>query len=636
MRIAYRPDIDGLRAIAVLAVVVFHAFPQLVPGGFIGVDVFFVISGYLITSILSSELSDGSWSIAAFYGRRILRIFPALLLVLVTCFLVGWYTLLASEYKQLGKHLAAGAVFVSNFTLWFEAGYFDKVSEAKPLLHLWSLGIEEQFYIVWPLLLLGIARLRRHTLRVVLLVALTSLGAATWLAFSDPTQAFYSPLSRAWELLAGAMLALLPASYCTRIGPKYASLLSWLALVALLASVFLMRSGQLFPGVFVLPPVLATTVLIGLPTSGAVHQRFLSHPAMVAVGKISYPLYLWHWPLLSFAYIMASGHPPAWVTGLLLLASVVLSALTYLLVEKPIHKLPRKWVIGGLVLGVASIGLLGSNIDHRDGLERIRHRKLIQLNDQALQDFADFERTGLITEAKCHRPFVFPEREVCLFSRPDGAITASVVGDSHAVHAFWGLAQALPKDRLKVDGKGACMPLLGYAPVADRFGCQPEMDSILKEISATQSVKKVFLVSRGYVREGAAAEEVARFKEALVATVQFFSQAGKQVFYLQPVIEPGFDPRLCMGHLPFGRRPPYPCELSEAQANQIMKPMQTVLEEVALEYPQLTVLNPNAGLCAQGVCNVVQDGHSVFKDDNHLSHYGSLKAGISIARQLHQ
>jgi peptidoglycan/LPS O-acetylase OafA/YrhL len=150
MTIAYRPDIEGLRAVAVLSVVGFHAFPELFPGGFIGVDIFFVISGYLITSILLTESSNQGIQFLAFYARRIVRIFPALILVLAASLFVGWHTLLAVEYKQLGKHIAAGAAFVSNFSLWFEAGYFDRASESKPLLHLWSLAIEEQFYIVWP------------------------------------------------------------------------------------------------------------------------------------------------------------------------------------------------------------------------------------------------------------------------------------------------------------------------------------------------------------------------------------------------------------------------------------------------------------------------------------------------------
>lgn len=148
----YRPDIDGLRAIAILSVVVFHAFPSWIKGGFIGVDVFFVISGFLISTIIFENLDKGTFSLTEFYARRIKRIFPALILVLVACFAFGWFALLADEYQQLGKHIAGGAAFISNFVLWDESGYFDNAADTKPLLHLWSLGVEEQFYIIWPLL----------------------------------------------------------------------------------------------------------------------------------------------------------------------------------------------------------------------------------------------------------------------------------------------------------------------------------------------------------------------------------------------------------------------------------------------------------------------------------------------------
>jgi peptidoglycan/LPS O-acetylase OafA/YrhL len=208
MRITYRRDIDGLRAVAVLAVLGYHAFPEMVSGGFVGVDIFFVISGFLITSILAAELQDHSWSLRGFYARRILRIFPALLLVLVATLWLGWYVLLANEYKPLGKHAAAGAGFVANFAYWFEAGYFDRASELKPLLHLWSLGIEEQFYIAWPLALWALWRFGRRPDRYAAALLGASLIYACVLVWLDRTQAFYSPLTRAWELLAGAWLAL--------------------------------------------------------------------------------------------------------------------------------------------------------------------------------------------------------------------------------------------------------------------------------------------------------------------------------------------------------------------------------------------------------------------------------------------
>src|SRR5437870_5550894 len=202
----YRPDIDGLRALAVLSVVAFHAFPTSLPGGFLGVDVFFVISGYLISTIILENLDKGAFSLAEFYGRRVRRIFPALLVVLLASYVFGWLALLADEYAQLGKHIAAGAGFVSNLVLWNEVGYFDRSADTKPLLHLWSLGIEEQFYLAWPLLL-WFSWKRRFVAPVVLaLAALSFIATALW-SNVDAVATFYSPLTRFWELLGGSMLA---------------------------------------------------------------------------------------------------------------------------------------------------------------------------------------------------------------------------------------------------------------------------------------------------------------------------------------------------------------------------------------------------------------------------------------------
>lgn len=203
----YRSDIDGLRAVAILSVVGFHAFPFWVKGGFVGVDIFFVISGFLISTIIFGNLERNTFSFIEFYSRRIKRIFPALLVVLIACFAFGWFALLADDYKQLGKHMAAGAGFASNIVLWNESGYFDKAAETKPLLHLWSLGIEEQFYIVWPLLLWFAWKSRFNLLAMTFSVVAVSFVLNVRGIRTDAVAAFYSPQTRFWELLVGSVLA---------------------------------------------------------------------------------------------------------------------------------------------------------------------------------------------------------------------------------------------------------------------------------------------------------------------------------------------------------------------------------------------------------------------------------------------
>lgn len=628
MSIAYRSDIDGLRAVAIMSVVAFHAFPEVFPGGFIGVDVFFVISGFLITSILQQEMQAGRWSLTSFYAQRILRIFPALVLVLLACLVVGWHTLLAQEYMQLGKHLGLGAAFLSNIGLWWEAGYFDKVSEAKPLLHLWSLAIEEQFYIVWPLLLWLILRSRVGAARSVATLAVGSLLLSIWWVWSDRTQAFYSPASRAWELLAGAWLALQPQRL-----QSVRTVVRGLAVAVLLGATVLLNAGAPFPGLVALLPVLAAVLLIGVPATSDWTGRLLGHPWMVALGKVSYPWYLWHWPLLSFGYIIESGQTSVGLRSGLAMASLLLAILTYRLWELPLRRLPRRLVIGVLVAAMVILGLLGKNIYDRHGLERIRHKNLIQLDQTSSQDFLDFEKQGLITDAKCEKPFKFPEREVCLLAHADKPVSAVVLGDSHAVHAFWGLAKAFDAKglNLAVRGKGACVPVMAAKPGVGTSECERHMESTLRDIAADSQIRAVALVFRGrYLTEHSSLQERQDFESKLDATLSLLQSAGKQVYYFLPVVEPGFDPRLCMGALPLGRKPPYSCVIDKAADDAKSEVVRVSAARVIALWPGVRVVDPNTMLCREGRCPILQDGHSIFKDENHLSKAGSVRLSESL------
>lgn len=292
----YRADIDGLLAIAVLIVVAFHAFPSLLPGGFVGVDIFFVISGYLIGSIILSQLDRGSFSFGDFYARRIKRIFPALLLVLIFCYGVGWFNLIDTEYKELGIQIAAGAAFVANLALWHEAGYFDAVAETKPLLHLWSLGVEEQFYLFWPLVLWGCRKIRINPLVAIVGVGVGSFVLNMATVGRDPTADFYSPFTRFWELMIGCGLA-----YWHVVSPRgsvrRASACGAVGFALIVAAVVLLRGQDRFPGWEALLPTVGAFLIIAGGTDGWLNRRVLRARPLVWIGLISFPLYLWHWPL---------------------------------------------------------------------------------------------------------------------------------------------------------------------------------------------------------------------------------------------------------------------------------------------------------------------------------------------------
>lgn len=309
--LAYRPDIDGLRAIAILSVLLFHAFPQAIPGGFAGVDVFFVISGYLISSILLRRVGDGTLSLKDFYARRIARIFPALLIVLIATYAIGWFLLPADEYNRLATHILGGAGFYSNVIYLKESGYFDALASSKPLLHLWSLAIEEQFYLVWPALIWGAWRLRVNVMwMIAVLGGLSFLLNLRALHLGDGTAlAYYAPQTRFWELTLGSALAMLSMQRCALewrdAGPR-GNLLATLGLGLIGASFLLISKSAAFPGWWALLPTGgAALVIFGGPRAW-VNRTLLGAAVPVWIGKISFALYLWHWPLLSFAQ-MASG-----------------------------------------------------------------------------------------------------------------------------------------------------------------------------------------------------------------------------------------------------------------------------------------------------------------------------------------
>jgi peptidoglycan/LPS O-acetylase OafA/YrhL len=374
----YRADIDGLRAISILGVLGFHAIPGVVPGGFVGVDVFFVISGYLISGLIFTEIEEARFRFSHFYGRRIRRIFPALIAVLVVTCLIGWFVLFADEFRQLGKHMVGSALFVSNFVLLAEAGYFDALASTKPLLHLWSLAIEEQFYVVWPLFCWVLFRRRRLFLAVTLAFWLVSFLSMVW--FDSRTVAFFSPVARFWELLSGALLAY-ASREPLRLDDRAKEAAGWVGLVLLVVAIFTTPEG-LFPGWRVLLPVGGTCLLIVAGPRAWLSRLVLSCRPMVFVGLISYPLYLWHWPLLSYASIVSGGAAEtqhgAGVHGfgvsaqtrlILLATSFGLAYLSYELIEKPVRFGRRRELKAFGALGLMAVmGVVGGAIVANQGV----------------------------------------------------------------------------------------------------------------------------------------------------------------------------------------------------------------------------------------------------------------------------
>jgi peptidoglycan/LPS O-acetylase OafA/YrhL len=384
--VRYRPDIDGLRAIAVMLVVNFHAFPGAMPGGFIGVDIFFVISGFLITGIIARELDEQRFSPVAFYGRRIRRIFPALIVVLGATLVLGWVWMLPVAYAQLSADVFAGAAFFANIALLLQSGYFDVESVKKPLLHLWSLGIEEQFYLFWPLILMLVARLRFSILAAATVIGVASFALNVALIGSNPVATFYLPFTRAWELLAGSALA---CGFSQISQTSRAS--NWRAAAGFLlisAAVGVLDTHRAFPGWWAVLPVAGSALLLSAPAAWGCRHVMSSRP-MVFIGLISYPLYLWHWPLLVFFAIIKFAPLTLLERGLIVGLSFALAWLTYRFVESPFRfGRPSPLKITSLSAGMALIAAAGGVVVQGRGFDfRLppEIRAMANVRTQALQ-----------------------------------------------------------------------------------------------------------------------------------------------------------------------------------------------------------------------------------------------------------
>lgn len=634
--ITYRPDIDGLRAVAVSLVVLFHGWPKWLKSGFIGVDVFFVISGFLITSIILKDLKRESFSIREFYVRRIRRIFPALLTVLVATLGFGWYVLLHHEFTQLGKHVAGAATFVSNLVLWNESGYFDNNHTTKPLLHFWSLGVEEQFYLVWPLMLAIFFRLRGG----ILLVLAAALGASflygLYTTFNEPAEAYFSPVTRFWELASGGVIAYLLSKKDLVIPAR--SLLSAAGAAMLVLGAILINSQSPFPGSWALLPVLGTCALIMAGPDCLINKYLLGNPLMAYVGRISYPFYLWHWPLLSFGYIIMGEKPPATTKMLLVGASLLLAVLTYHLIERPVQRQQRRGrVIQGLLATMVCFGVIGAAAQTGLLRERINtngaDRYLRALNDLG------FPQPAM-------RPLRYGES---VFQQLNGGGRGTTVflGDSVMEQYAPLVADGLAKGRF--DRKavvfataGGCPPIRGAIKLplirfphcsqtvdnGYRLAASPEVDTVV--IAAiwygyfTAANQDVRMQAAGRTEQfpARAAHEMAW--ASLLDSVRQLRQQGKRVFIiLQPPTGDAFDPRSMIAGSRFGEvrprsdMPPYRVDRFLQDNSEPRARIAAIARQTGA-----IVVDPVDHLCRNGTCPVLSaSGEPIYTDPVHMRPY---------------
>lgn len=491
--IKYRADIDGLRAIAVTLVVIYHAFPALVPSGFIGVDIFFVISGYLISQIIVKELNKNTFSISNFYSRRIRRIFPSLLLVLAACLLFGWAFLLADEFKQLGKHVSSAAIFTSNLTLWQESGYFDKTSETKPLLHLWSLGVEEQFYLLWPIILIITLKQKLKINYVITFFALLFFSFNIYLTHTSPSSAFYLPHSRFWELMLGALVAvnqpIIEKTFNTQgVFSKNKLSIFGASLVAL--GLIIINNDMKFPGWLGLLPTMGASLIIAAGPTSWINKQILSNKLLVWIGLISFPLYLWHWPLLFSLQTMGENNSN-YARLLTIIISIALAWMSYKFFEQFIKNTNyRKATTTTLVVMIIFAGLIGNSINKEDGYKSRYQSALLQNFPSDLKTMyqpVDYKFRENIRSSSCHI------EEDSAIQRPDFCTEKkqpliAIWGDSFAAALYQGISD-LQQTRIFGVSQltaGFCPPISGANKYTIRKDCEEVNAFTIAELAKSQ------------------------------------------------------------------------------------------------------------------------------------------------------
>ena len=637
--LTYRRDIDGLRAVAVLAVIGFHAFPSWVPGGFAGVDVFFVISGFLISHQLFAACDRGSFSIRDFYVRRVRRIFPALILVLAATAAFGWIALTPPEFTSLQQHLAASAFFSNNFLLWYESGYFDAPSKAKPLLHLWSLGVEEQFYIVWPWLIYWCWRRRRN--RASMIGAITILSFATSVAMVSrgwTAAAFYMPHSRLWQLAAGAWLASVTLGDTGQLrqwvtNRTIANTMAILGATLVVAGFMTLgATSASYPGWAALVPTIGTLLIIAAG-SAWMNRRLLGASVPVFIGLISYPLYLWHWPMLSFLSITEQGQAPrALVLGALAL-SFVLATVSYLFVERPVRSwirttTPLRAAAIALLLLVMGVTMVGATMTGRlvppGSVAAIPDEKApVTLNDRACRAL-----TGL-RGGYCQQ-----------FIDGPAPIHTALFGDSHAAHLFPGLGARLRDkgENLIMVGEPLCPPFLKIARVTETGDstCAAMNTQAFDYIAAARNIRHIVVAFRGGIYEGKdAIGSTARvpgtsilgqpaLEAGITETVRQLIALGKRVTLVLPVPALRFEMSECLGRpWAISTRPlRTPCAEPKPEVVAQQSWYRHFVSEFAKQFP-VAVVDPLTALCDDQYCWAVVGGQPRYSDNNHLGLSGS-------------
>lgn len=636
----YRPEIDGLRALAVLPVVLYHAGFSWMVGGYIGVDIFFVISGYLITSIIINEINKDKFSLVNFYERRARRILPALFFMLIISIPFGWLLLPPDSFNSYGQGLVSVAVFASNIFFWLTSGYFETASEFKPLIHTWSLAVEEQYYIFYPLILLGLFKFGlKKIVTVLIIIFALSLGFAQWQSEMNPNLNFFMIFSRAWELLLGCFVAIYLNNFSyipSRITNNFLSILGF-ALIGF--SLLTFTDATPFPSFYALIPTIGTSLLILSAIKGTLIHKILSIKPIVFMGLISYSTYLWHQPILAFARGFYMNDIPLFLVIIICISSFFIGFISWKFIEAPFRDrsiIQRKTIFKYTFFGIILFSVIGLIIDKKDGFPARS-----QFSDELLSSFERPDLSGCFGLNLNHNA----DSWGCYLGDEKPSIDFILFGDSHA-GSYRNIIDEIGKNMgLKIffTGSSGCPPILDVFPQRldqDRNNCFLLNKRVLR-LAKSENIRGVIFAARwsyytygDYSNRGIQyisnsklgpfnlEESISTFKSGLAKTIESYTNLGIPIYIIsQPpqLYGPPENIYFLINSNLIKKN-----ELSTLRKD--FEDMEFIPHNEFKKYEDRIIYYRLVdNFCNKQICFMGEDDASYYFDDDHLSIYGANK-----------
>jgi peptidoglycan/LPS O-acetylase OafA/YrhL len=663
----YRSEIDGLRALAVVPVILFHAGFKAFSGGFVGVDVFFVISGYLITTILLNELESGRFLIVQFYERRARRILPALFTVMLVCLPFAWFWLLPQDMESFSQSLVSISVFASNILFWRTSGYFDTTTELKPLIHTWSLSVEEQYYLLFPLFMLFAWKLgKRWTIGILAVVSLISFAFAQWLVYRNPSFTFYMLPTRAWELLIGAFVAFYYSEHNIKKHNYLASELGSVLGFALISfAIFAYNEQTPFPSLYALAPTIGAALIIVFATNQTAIGKLLSTKPFLWIGLISYSAYLWHQPLFAFARHRSLEQPTPQLLTFLAILTIPLAYLTWRFVERPFrnkHLISRNQILAlGLICSLfftitGFIGHVSNGVPAR----------LPQATLKVFQGPSD------IYPNYCNsRPgnYIDPAR-ACVIGNNSNVVGA-LIGDSHAEAIRLSLGQQLHRIGEGVVDltSNGCSPIFGFFTTYSGIECLNKKEKNFTYINSNDSLQFVIISGRWssalvgpvFDNEEGGSEPPNQYTQMLsingetkpvlnldrkvvgqklIETIESYMATGKQIILVYPIPEAGWNVPIKMAKdTLILRKESFTQDYLSTSYDVYKKRNSDAIKlfDSIGERSNLKRIRPDRILCNTYVpnrCITQLNGVSLYSDDDHLNYFGANLISNEIVKHI--